>query len=158
MKKISKVLSVVLAMVVLAVALVGCGSKKLDMSKVKGDWKVKTINGTAIETYAENAGVSTDAFAMAVTVDDKTIKMTGLNGTQTYDIDVKSNGFEVMQDKEVLFSVEYKDDTLTFSMQAEEKVTYVLEKGTYTFAPAADDADTEEGGEAEGSEDVEEEE
>lgn len=148
MKKIAKITSAIMMTFVMILSIAGCG---LDMSKVKGDWTLNTINGQSLEEYAAGYGTTAAACAVNMTVSDKDVVIANINSSQTYSIQVKSNGFEVLDpsdNKTILMSVTYdaSAETLSYSLsdgQTEQK--FVFKKGTADLAAgAADYAENEE--------------
>lgn len=148
-----KKLVLLMLTVLAALSLVACGEISYD--KIGGDWKVKTIGGKSAADYAAEFGYPEVMVTMKVTDDDKavatSVDTTTLTSTisQTYNIKRASNGFEVLKegsDKDVLFSVEYKDDTLVYKQDpgTGSTIDYVLEKGTYDFNAALSELATEE--------------
>ena len=132
------------------VCLVGCGAISID--DIKGDWTADTINGQAVADYAASLGVPTEAAVTNWTIkDDKTLTSSNVTGNIEFDMDLKSNGFELKQkgQSDVFASVKYDKDagTLTFSMKNSDgsTLTYVMKKGTGSIAaaPAADNANAE---------------
>lgn len=151
-----KKLVLLMLTVLAALSLVACGEISYD--KIGGDWKVKTIGGKLAADFAAELGYP-EVMAMVtmkVTDDDKVV-VTSVDPTtftstisQTYNIKRASNGFEVLQegsDKDIFFSVEYKDDTLVYKLDAGtgSTIDYVLEKGTYDFDAALSEMSTDEG-------------
>ena len=150
-----KKLVLLMLTVLAALSLVACGEISYD--KIGGDWKVKTINGKSAADYAAEFGYP-EVMAMVtmkVTDDDKvvctSVDTTTLTSTisQTFNIKRAKNGFEVLKegsDKDVLFSVEYKDDTLVYMQDpgTGSTIDYVLEKGTYDFNAGLSELATEE--------------
>lgn len=148
MKKIAKITSAIMMAFVMILSIAGCG---LDMSKVKGEWTLNTINGQSLADYAAGYGTTEAACAVNLTVNDKDVVIANINSSQTYSIQVKSNGFEILNpsdNKTVFMSVTYdaSADTLSYSVsdgQTEQK--FVFKKGTADLAAgAAEYAGTEE--------------
>lgn len=142
MKKIAKITSAIMMTFVMILSIAGCG---LDMSKVKGDWTLNTINGQSLEEYAAGYGTTAAACAVNMTVNDKDVVIANTASSQTYSIQVKSNGFEVLNpsdNKTVFMSVTYdaSAETLSYSLsdgQTEQK--FVFKKGTADLAAGAAD-------------------
>lgn len=148
MKKIAKITSAIMMTFVMILSIAGCG---LDMSKVKGDWTLDTINGQSLDDYAAGYGTTAAACAVNMTVSDREVVIANTNSSQTYSIQVKSNGFEVLNpsdNKTVFMSVTYdaSAETLSYSLtdgQTEQK--FVFKKGTVDLAAAvADEAPVDE--------------
>ena len=147
MKAMVKKIGIMLVAGVLScVCLVGCGAISID--DIKGDWYTDSINGQSPADYAASLGVPVEAAATTWTIkDDKTLSSTNATGTLEFDMDLKSNGFELKQkgQSNVFASVEYDKDagTLTFSASdASGTAKYIMKKGTApadAAAPAADD-------------------
>ena len=144
-----KIIAIVMVLAVM-ICCVACGG--LDMSKVKGDWTLSTINGIGIEEYAANLGLDTYLAVVNVTVTDTEYKTASALGAATLPIVVKADGFEVLVEEggDVMMSVAYdaEKDTLSYKVMAADnsELTYVLVRGTNSLeAPAAEDtADTAE--------------
>ena len=148
---VKKIGIMLIAGVLSCVCLVGCGAISID--DIKGDWTADTINGQAVADYAASLGVPTEAAVTNWTIkDDKTLTSSNVTGTIEFDMDLKSNGFELKQkgQSDVFASVKYDKDagTLTFAMKNSDgsTLTYVMKKGTGSIdaAPAADDSATAE--------------
>ena len=167
MKKSIKLLSAMLMIVVLVFSLTGCG---VDMSKVKGDWKLKTFDGKTVEDYLNN---NQSYIGQNVTITDKEIKYSYIEGgqvvTKTYETTVKSNGVEGYankDDKSPAVSFKPVDGNLQMDGKGPDGkvITLVFEKGTrdlqkeYNDAVAALTGGAEEGGEEGGEEEGGEEE
>ena len=95
MKKSIKLFSAMLMIVVLVFSLTGCG---VDMSKMKGDWKVKTVDGKSVAEYAEAKGINQFLVLKNVNITDEkiTVKMfdSEKEVSETYNVTKKSNGIE----------------------------------------------------------------
>ena len=137
-----------IAAVLACLCLVGCGA--IAIEDIKGDWTIDTINGMSLADYAASVGMDEDTCALNWTIsDDKKLTTTNAVGSTTLDMELKSNGFEVMENGKLAFSVEFNKDagTLTYSVDANgNKVTTVMKKGTYTPSNASEG---EESGDAE---------
>lgn len=124
----------IIASVLLAAVVVLCTACGLDMSKVKGEWTLTSIGGKSVEQIVEERGVLPVQVAMNGTVTDNSFTVANALNTVTYKINVKSNGFECVDDSNtVVLGVIYDKDkeTLSFDMQADSgRVTYVMERGT----------------------------
>ena len=148
---VKKIGIMLIAGVLSCVCLVGCGAISID--DIKGDWTADTINGQAVADYAASLGVPTEAAVTNWTIkDDKTLTSSNVTGTIEFDMDLKSNGFELKQkgQSDVFASVKYDKDagTLTFAMKNSDgsTLTYVMKKGTGNIeaAPAEDTSEAEE--------------
>lgn len=131
-----------LAIVMVAVIAVMCTACGLDMSKVKGDWTLSAVNGQPVSEYAEANGMDAADIVVNWTVSDKSVTVTSSVMSATYDIEVKSNGFEVKQGAS-LMSVTYddKNSTLSYAIEAGGvKYDYVLTKGTASVDSATEEA------------------
>ena len=137
----------IIASVLLAAVVVLCTACGLDMSKVKGEWTLASVCGNAgektFEQIVEESGGQPAQVAVNVTVTDNSFTMTSLANTVTYKINVKSNGFECVDDSNtIVMSVLYdkdKEDTLSFGLQAGSGVaTYVMKRGTVDLTISED--------------------
>ena len=124
----------IIAIVLMAAVTICCTACGLDMSKVKGEWTLSSVGGKPVEQIAEEQGVLPVQVAMNGTLSDDSFTMANAVNTVNYKIQVKSNGFECLDDSNAIaFSVTYdKDkDTLSFAMDAGSgPVTYVMERGS----------------------------
>lgn len=124
----------IIAIVLMAAVMMCCTACGLDMSKVKGEWTLSSVGGKPVEQIAEEQGVLPVQVAMNGTLSDDSFTMANAVNTVNYKIQVKSNGFECLDDSNAIaFSVTYdKDkDTLSFAMDAGSgPVTYVMERGS----------------------------
>lgn len=146
MKKIKKIMSVVLIMAAVVVCCTACG---LDMSKVKGDWTLDTMGGKTMKQLGEEADCDPWLYFLNATVTDDSFTVTSTNGTQTFKIQVKDNGFECLDDSgNIYMSVKYDSDKNTLTYQAAgadgNPVDIVLKKGTYTAPTEADNENNDE--------------
>ena len=167
MKKSFKLLSAMLMVVVLVFSLTGCG---VDMSKMKGDWKVKTIDAKTPAEYVTAKGILV-LNNVNITDDKITLKKfdpsTGSEATETYNVTKKSNGIEGRTDahkdeKNPDITFELLDNGTLKTKYTDAEVIY--EKGTLNLAeeyakivgvPSGEEEGGEEGGE-EGYEEGEE--
>lgn len=138
-----------MALVMSVVMLIACTacSGGIDISKIKGDWTISTVNGTDTEEYFASQGVTDAAQAHGnLTInDDGTLTVTNNVGSTTYNYEKRSNGVEVKQDGQVILSFAYDSsaDTLTYAItDGTNTNTFVYVKGTYDFAAAAEGAET----------------
>ncbi len=124
----------IIAIVLMAAAVICCTACGLDMSKIKGEWTLSSVGGKPVEQIAEEQGVLPVQVAMNGTVTDDSFTVANAVNTSTYKIQVKSNGFECLDDSNAIaFSVTYdKDsDALSFALDAGSgAVTYVMKRGT----------------------------
>lgn len=152
MKKVTKKLALVLvAAMVMGMCLVGCGSVQKD---VDGDWTLDKVNGQAVADWASANGMDVTLANMNMNVKDGKATVTNYQGTVTYDVEYKSNGFEVMQNGSVAFSVAYNKDAQSLSYKFNlngTEFSYDLKKGTSEIGSAA-----QQGGEAQPAEGGEE--
>ena len=160
MKVMMRKIGVALLVVVLACScLVGCGAISID--EIKGDWTVDTLNGQSLADYAASVGMDENSsFSNWTITADKKIEATNIAGTQTYNIELKSNGFEVMDGDKIIFSVEYNKDagTLTYTVEASgNKVTTVMKKGKFEPTQPAEESEEATEDSEEGSEEATEE-
>ena len=147
MKAMMKKIGLALIMGVLAcVCLVGCGAIAID--DIKGDWTIDTIDGMSQADYAASLGVDASQCYSNWTIGaDKKLTDTNPNGSTSYDIELKGNGFEAKQNGEIQFSVEFNKDAGTLTYEVEmggKKVKTVMKKGTFDASAAAAEP-TEEG-------------
>ena len=160
MKRVTKKLALVLvAAMVMGLALVGCGTVEKD---VQGDWTTSTINGKSVEDYAAETGQQVGACISNWTIKDGKATMTSALASATVDVEYKSNGFEVKEGGQILYSVKYDKDaqtlSYTFNVNGQNN-DFVLKKGTgdISITPAeGGEEQPAEGGEegaAEGGED-----
>lgn len=137
MKKVTKKVLAVVLLGIMVFSLTACG---LDMSKVKGEWTLSTVNGKAIDEYAsqlEANGIPTFTAFINYEITDKKFKAISLDGSgneqsSEYDIKVKSNGFECMTGDTILMSVLYDDKASTLSYKVkvgDQELEYKLVKG-----------------------------
>ncbi len=165
MKKLTKVLVACMLFAVMAVSMTGCG---VDMSKVKGDWVVSSINGQSPADFAAASGVA-EVYCMKtynITDDKVTCKAVGADGavaTVTGDVVKKADGIESNIGGVTFgFLLNESDNTLSYSVtDGTNTVKYVLSKGTYDFesnlaALNGGSTDQSQGGEEGGEENVEE--
>lgn len=141
----------IIALVLMAAVMLCCTACGLDMSKVKGDWTLATVGGKPVEQIVEEQGVLPVQVAMNGTVTDKDFTLANAATSNTYKINIKSNGFECVDDSNtVILGVVYdKDnDTLSFDMATSDgsAVTYVMKRGTADLTLPEDSADTAEAG------------
>ncbi len=140
MKKALKIMAAVVLVAAMVFSIASCG---VDMNKIKGDWTVSTVEGKSPLDYAKENGGETMVFALlnyTITETQFTEKLLDISGegqSKTYDIAVKSNGFEVMNDGSVDRSVAYDDkaDSLSFRTNVntddgKKVVTVVLKRGS----------------------------
>lgn len=142
MKKFSKMITMLVMTVAMCFTLVGCGA--ISMDEIKGDWTVDTINGQSVAEYAESIGLTEGQAVTNLTInEDKTMTSTNAVTSETYDMELKSDGFEVMEKgkSEVFMSVKYDKDAKTLSYRIKDangtEVSYVFKKGTGTIEPLA---------------------
>ena len=152
MKSMMRRIGVMLIAGVLScVCLVGCGA--ISMDDIKGDWTVDTINGQSVADYAASLGLTPEQGVTNWTIkDDNTLTSTNITGTLEFDMELKSDGFELKQkgQSDVFCSVKYDKDakTLTYAVKdaSGATVTSVMKKGTGNLeaAPADDASEAEE--------------
>ena len=134
MKKAAKKFLAVVLVGVMMFCLTACG---LDMEKIKGDWTVSTINGKSTADYADSLDTFEYLFLSNFTLTDSKFTLISLTAdgeevSKSYDIQVKSNGFECMEGDKIFMSVLYDDkaDALSFKMLAgSTEMSYILKKG-----------------------------
>lgn len=139
-----------MALVMTVVMLIACTacSGGIDISKIKGDWTISTVNGTDTEEYFASQGITDPAQAHGnVTInDDGTLIVTNNAGSLTYNYEKRANGVEVKQDGKLILSFAYDSsaDTLTYAVtDGTNTNTFVYVKGAYDFAAAAEGAGDE---------------
>ena len=152
MRTMKKILAVVL-MAAVVVCCTACGG--LDMSKVKGNWTLETAAGKTVAELAEGSGKDPASVTMNATVTDDSFTLSSVTGSDTYKIQVKSNGFECLDDSDnVAMSVTYDSDkdTLNFQLaQPDGSVSdCVMKKGTADLTVDSGDGEAEGDYEAEG--------
>ena len=113
-----KSIRLIVSMLVICVMLSGLTACSADMNKMKGEWKVKTVNGKSVSDY----GLETGAYiGNNVNITDEKIIISKItNGevtTDSYEIEVKSNGVEGYVNKgdanpAVAFELLPEDNTL----------------------------------------------
>ncbi len=129
MKKITALL-ILIAMVF---ACTGCGSSLLN--DIKGDWTLSTVNGQPLSEFAEANDMAEADIAVSLTVSDDSVTFTNSTISATYDIELRNNGFDVIQGAR-LMSVIYDDKAFTLSYSVESigvdsvRYDYVLTKVT----------------------------
>ncbi len=112
---------------------------------VKGDWTLDSINGQSLADYAAANGTDESLLFVNWTInDDNTITTENAVSSGTLKMELKSNGFEVKDEKaaDSLMSVEFDKDagTLTYKVEAAgESSTCVMKKGTFTPSEAESD-------------------
>lgn len=163
MKKTIKIMAAIMLVAAMVLSIASCGG--LDMSKIKGDWIMSTINGKSVADYAAESGYP-EAYAQKqynFTDKQMTVSSIGASGTvETYsgDLTVKSNGVNAtVNGVDFGFLYDEKADTLTYNVTiGSDSYEYVLKKGTYDFAaalggaPANNEASSEGGEEYSGEE------
>ena len=151
MKRMKKLAVVVLAVAMMAFCMVGCGSVQKD---VDTDWTLDKVNGQALADWAAANGVEMGNATMNMNVKDGKATVTNYTGTVSYDVDYKSDGFEVKQNGSILFSVTYNKDAQTLSYKFNMNGTdfdYELKKGTSEIGGASQGGEE---GAAEGGEEA----
>ena len=160
MKKTIKVFAAIMLITALVFSIASCG---FDVKKITGDWTVETLNGKTTAECAEEAGMPEYIYAQNYTFTEKTVVGTGcatgsIQSTPAYDLTVRANGVEVIQDGNVIFSFVYdeKNDKLTMGLDNNGvKYSYVYKRGSTDLQAlldaanggAAEEAPAEEGGE-----------
>ncbi len=143
MKKIMKIAFAAVMAIVMAFAATACSG--LDKSKVKGDWTLFSINGKEIATYADEVGIDVKELELNWTVNDDNVTATNAQGTASFKIEFKSNGFEVLDaEGKVAMSVKYDsaNETLSYAAKAgENQFDYVMKNGTATIGDTTNPAE-----------------
>ena len=153
MKKMKKLVVVVLAVAMMTMCMVACGTVQKD---VDGDWTTSTINGQSLEDWAASTGQTVGACTTNWTVKDGKMTAVSALGNATMEVEYKSNGFEAKENGSIAFSVAYNKDAQTLSYKvnvAGTEYDYVMKKGTGTVGDAAP-ADGGEAAPAEGGEEA----
>lgn len=135
MKKTIKVFTAIMLITALVFSIASCG---LDVKKITGDWTVETLNGKTIAECAAESGYPEYFYAQNYTFTEKTVVGTGcatgsIQSTPTYDLTVRADGVEVIQDGNVIFSFVYdeKNDKLTMGLDNNGvKYSYVYKRGS----------------------------
>ncbi len=150
MKATLKKMALALAIGVLScVCLVGCGA--ISMDDIKGDWTTDTMDGQSLEDYAAANGIASPGTLVSnwTIKDDKTLVSENVTGTLEFDMELKSNGFELKQkgQKDIYCSVLFDKDAGTLSFDTTDasgkKIKLVMKKGKGDIeaaAPATDDS------------------
>ena len=137
-----KKLVATLLLLVMTLAMTACGT--LDINKIKGDWTLSSVGDQTIEEYAESLGATAESCYINWTVSDNSFTSTNYAVSDTYDIELKANGFEAMKNGMIVMSVVYKNDTLCYSVDyGNGPVEHVFVKGKNEFTASA--GDTSEG-------------
>lgn len=137
MKKSAKVLSLVLVLALVMATLTACGG--IDVSKIKGDWKVSTINDVDTDAFAEAQEADVNLFRGGLTITDKQVTVINAVSSTTFDFEVRANGIEAIQDGVVVLSLAYDENAQTLTMQQDmdgdgaADFKYVYVKGTVEF-------------------------
>ena len=147
MKKVTKKLALALvAAMVMGMCLVGCGTVQKD---VDGDWTLDKVNGQALADWAAANNMELGNASMNMNVKDGKATVTNFAGTTNYDVEYKSNGFEVKQDGNILFSVSYNKDAQTLSYKFNMNGTefdYEMKKGTSEVGAASQGGEEQQAG------------
>jgi len=127
MKKITKRVLAVVLLGVMMFSLCACG---VDMNKIKGDWKIKTINGKDIAGYFQE---SQTFAAVGLTITDKEITretktIDGNVETKKLEVVVRSNGIEGKDGDNVVMALVFDEKAGTLTQTSTDQ-TVVFEKG-----------------------------
>ncbi|MEE3467639.1 MAG: hypothetical protein VZQ83_04295 [Eubacterium sp.] len=168
MKTMLKKVGLALAIGVLScVCLVGCGA--ISMDDIKGDWTTDTMDGQALADYAAANGIADAGMLVSnwTIKDDKTLISENVTGTLEFDMELKSNGFELKQkgQSDIYCSVLFDKDAGTLSFDTKDAnggtVKCVMKKGKGELSagqPAgdetSDDAEATEGDDTSEAEDA----
>ena len=129
MKVISRIVTVAVSFVMLAVAFTACSVEK----DILGDWTVSTIDGKTCEEYAAALGVAPSQVAINLKLESDKATLTGVKGSQEFQVSYKSNGVELMSNGAIAGSIAYDKTAQTLSMKDNSTgaiVEYVFKKGT----------------------------
>lgn len=147
MKNVTRILAIVMTFA-LIISCAACGG--VDMSKMKGDWTVSTINGQSVADYAANLGLDEYQCAINFTIDDKNVTCTNAASSVSGAYTVGSDGIKVTLSEIEFGIVLNADGTLSYKMNVEgTEYTYVLVKGTSSLTPPAVEGGEEDYGEEE---------
>ena len=141
MKVISRIVAVAVSFVMLSVAFTACSVEK----EILGDWTVSTIDGKTCEEYASALGVAPSQVAINLKLESDKATMTGVKGSQEFQVAYKSNGVELMTNGAIAGSIAYDKAAQTLSMKDNSTgaiVEYVFKKGTtdLTVVPSETEA------------------
>ena len=155
MKKMKKLVVVVLAVAMMAMCMVGCGSVQKD---VDGDWTTSTINGQNLSDYAAATGQTVGQCTNNWTIKDGKMTVNSVLGSANMDVDYKSNGIDCKENGTISFSCLYDKDAKTLTYKSNvggTEYTFVMVKGTGTVG-GGDEGGAEQGGAEGGAEGGEE--
>ncbi|MEG0829339.1 MAG: hypothetical protein RSD88_01770 [Anaerovoracaceae bacterium] len=122
MKKTMKSFGMLFLAVMMAFSVTACGSGALDMTKIEGTWGLSSVGGVDFETYCADNGVDPETGNSIWEITATTATITGTDQTQEYKLDVKNNGFEVLnpEDGKVFLSVTYDEGANTLSYKVND--------------------------------------
>ena len=124
-----KVLSLTMA-AVLVLALAACGASGLDMESLGATkWGIESIDGTPYEEFCEQFGLDPETSNSIWEIHEDHVTINGGGSVGDFQIDVKSNGFEVLEGDTIYMSVAYDEgaDTLSYKLSNGERTfNYVL--------------------------------
>lgn len=122
MKKVMKSGIMMLMAILVTCSLVACGG--LDMKKVEGTWGLSMVDGMSYDDYCAAQGADPATSNSIWEITEKAVTVTGNGATQNYKVDIKSDGFELLDDNNTIFlSIRYneKDSTLSYKVNDGQK-------------------------------------
>ncbi|MEG0494736.1 MAG: hypothetical protein RR579_09720 [Eubacterium sp.] len=126
MKKTMKSFGILFLAVMMVFSVTACGSGSdsdaLDMKKVEGTWGLSSVGGVDFETYCADNGVDPQTSNSIWSITATTATVTGTGQTLEYKLNVKSDGFEVLnpEDGNVFLSVTYDESANTLSYKVND--------------------------------------
>lgn len=144
MKTITKMIATTVAVVMMGLVLVACGSVKSD---VLGDWTVSTINGKTCEEYAAPLNVAANMVALNLKLEEDKATLAGIKGSQEFQVAYKTNGVELMKDGNNAGSLVYDKNAQTLTMNDNSTgtiIVYIFKKGTTDLTVTESQAEPEE--------------
>lgn len=125
MKTLKRALTMVMALA-FVLSFAACGSKAIDMDKIKGDWSATSVDGASMEDYAASLGADTSTCFVNLSIDDENVYLENASGTTTYTFEKKSNGIELIGESgSIELSLTYDKDDNTLSFKAADEAGYV---------------------------------
>ena len=129
MKKFNKITAAALALC--AVSMTACGN--IDISDIKGNWTVETIDGVSPAKYAEKFKVNASKAAQNLTITEDSITIQDVRGSTEYDIMARTNGFQAAENGKSIYGYVYNEKTEELSTNADfgkGAVKVIYKKGT----------------------------
>ena len=102
---------------VLAVSLVACGKKGLDVKKVTGEWAIGFVNGQDYDEYCEENGVDGEGSQVYFDIGEEKVRFTTGAGLELeYEVKMCENGLNFMLGEKPVVGCVYDEanDTLTW--------------------------------------------